>query len=494
MRWRSSVPRSWNTRRERDRLRLARRAAGQRAAEGAAAAGGQPRLHDRGARPCAGVRLRRCAGRDHAGRDPPAGRGRGAVAGRARRPVLAAAMCWDEANEGLARAHGRPALAVAPLALAALAEGRATLRDALAAFALGYEVGGRAGEAWRIRPGMHVDGSWHALGAAAAAARLAGGDAEGAARAVRLAGCQVPFALYAPIAAGMDGRNTYPAHAVLLGTLAAAGAMAGMDAPEAASPRRGGSRSASMRRREAPPAPGCSRKPISSPSPACATRITPPPPRSRCASAWARDVRAHHARDLCRGAALRRQPRAARAITAQFSLSWAVAAALVQGDLGPAAYTDAALADPALRRLEAMVTAEAGRGCRADADAVRQIPRRDARLRMSGRGDVVAHSLARSTPRAPHSAERARLRASAMKRRAARGGGMPCTGLAWRRRGAGSRRAVWPRRCPHATRPGAAPGRAWRAWRPHDPRHRRRAPEMAWRVARAGFGHWREPA
>src|SRR5258708_40166438 len=26
----------------------------------------------------------------------------------------AAAMCWDEANEGLARAHGRPALPVVP--------------------------------------------------------------------------------------------------------------------------------------------------------------------------------------------------------------------------------------------------------------------------------------------------------------------------------------------------------------------------------------------
>jgi 2-methylcitrate dehydratase PrpD len=32
-----------------------------------------------------------------------------------------------------------------------------------------------------------------------------------------------------------------------------------------------------------------------------------------------------------------------------------VAAALIQGDLGPAAYTDAALADPALRRLEGLV-------------------------------------------------------------------------------------------------------------------------------------------
>lgn len=146
--------------------------------------------------------------------------------------LLAAAMCWDEANEGLATAHGRPGLAVAPLCIAALVEGRATLGEALAAFALGYEVAGRAGQAWRIRPGMHVDGAWHALGAAAAATRLAGGDRAAAARAVRLVACQMPFALYAPIAAGMDGRNAYPGHAVLLGTLAAASAMAGMDAPQ----------------------------------------------------------------------------------------------------------------------------------------------------------------------------------------------------------------------------------------------------------------------
>jgi 2-methylcitrate dehydratase PrpD len=146
--------------------------------------------------------------------------------------VLASAMCWDEANEGLARAHGRPALAVAPLCIAALAAGRVAPGAVHAAFALGYEIAGRAGEIWRIRPGMHVDGSWHALGAAAAAVRLAGGDAGEVARAIRLAACQIPFALYAPIAAGMDGRNSYPAHAVLLGAMAAAAARAGMDAPK----------------------------------------------------------------------------------------------------------------------------------------------------------------------------------------------------------------------------------------------------------------------
>jgi hypothetical protein len=98
---------------------------------------------------------------------------------------------------------------------------------------------GRPGGSGR---GMHVDGSWHSLGAAACAARLAGLDAAGVARAVRLASCQIPFAMYAPIAAGMDGRNSYPAHAVLMGQMAAAAAAAGMDAPEhgfaeAATPR-----------------------------------------------------------------------------------------------------------------------------------------------------------------------------------------------------------------------------------------------------------------
>jgi 2-methylcitrate dehydratase PrpD len=63
----------------------------------------------------------------------------------------------------------------------------------------------------------------------------------------------------------------------------------------------------------------------------------------------------------------------ARAIQAQFSLSWAVAAALMQGDLGPAAYTDATLADPALRRLEALVEL-------AEDTALTKAERRGARL------------------------------------------------------------------------------------------------------------------
>jgi 2-methylcitrate dehydratase PrpD len=273
--------------------------------------------------------------------------------------VLAAAMCWDEANEGLARAHGRPALAVAPLCIAALAAGRVAPGAVHAAFALGYEIAGRAGEIWRIRPGMHVDGSWHSLGAAAAAARLAVGDAGEVARAIRLTACQIPFALYAPIAAGMDGRNSYPAHAVLLGAMAAAAARAGMDAP--ANGLAEARRIALLHETPDTRAPAgewlIEQAYI---KPFAGVR------HAHYAAAAALELRAAVVSRLddvtairleTYGEALRyagnRAP--ARAIQAQFSLSWAVAAALMQGDLGPSAYTDAALADPALRRLEGLV-------------------------------------------------------------------------------------------------------------------------------------------
>jgi 2-methylcitrate dehydratase PrpD len=310
--------------------------------------------------------------------------------------VLAAAMCWDEANEGLARAHGRPALAVAPLCVAALLDGRATLGAALAAFTLGYEVGGRAGEAWRIRPGMHVDGSWHALGAAAAAVRVAGGDAAAAARAVRLAGCQVPFSMYAPIAAGMDGRNTYPAHAVLLGTLCAAGAMAGMDAPSHGFQE-------ARRVALALDAPA-----VVAPEGTWLVEEAYIKPfagvrhahyAAAAALALREDVAPHDIAAVTLSTyaeALRYAGNRApgSAISAQFSLSWAVAAALLQGDLGPAAYTDAALADASLLRIESLVVLE-------EDAALTQAGRRGAALRVTLRDGRVLAARADSVPGDP---------------------------------------------------------------------------------------------
>ncbi|MBM3522795.1 MAG: MmgE/PrpD family protein [Alphaproteobacteria bacterium] len=263
----------------------------------------------------------------------------------------AAAMCWDEANEGLAQAHGRPALPIVPALLAMGAQ--RPLGALLQALVVGYEVGARAGELWRIRPGMHVDGSWHSLGAAAAYAMLAGTDA---ARAVRIAACQIPFSLYRPLAFGMTGRNAYAAHAALLGVLAAAAAGAGSDAPDGAL--------AEARRlallHDTPP----SRTPAGTwlivdayLKPFAGVR------HAHYAAAAAIDLRRRlqpgdridGLRLETYGEALRyaanRAPRAP--IAAQFSLAFAAAAGLRFGDLAPDAYR--ALDDAELVRLERLV-------------------------------------------------------------------------------------------------------------------------------------------
>jgi 2-methylcitrate dehydratase PrpD len=151
----------------------------------------------------------------------------------------------------------------------------------------------------------------------------------------------------------MDGRNTYPAHAALLGSLAAAAAAAGMDAPEDGF--------AEARRlalgHEALPVtapPGtwlleeAYLKPFAGVRHAHYAAAAALALRGRIAPMPARIELATYAEAL--RYAGNRAPRAA--ISAQFSLSWAVAAAVLQGDLGPAAYTDAALADPRLRVLE----------------------------------------------------------------------------------------------------------------------------------------------
>ncbi len=302
--------------------------------------------------------------------------------------VLATATCWDEANDGLARSHGRPGLPVAPLALLALHQGR-TLDEALAAYTLGYEIAARAGELWRLRKGMHVDGSWHTLGAAAAAARLAGLDEAGVARAVRLVACQMPFSLYAPIAAGLDGRNLYPAQSVLMGSAAAAAAAAGLDAPEDGfATARQLALLAEAPGRSEPPGTWLIAEGYAKPFAAvrhahyAAAATLALRPRVARPDAVTRIVVETYAEALAYAG--NRAP--TRMIKAQFSLSWAVAVALVQGDLGPAAFTEAALADPLLRRLEALVELR-------EESAMTQAGRRAARVTVEAEGATHVESV-----------------------------------------------------------------------------------------------------
>jgi 2-methylcitrate dehydratase PrpD len=229
--------------------------------------------------------------------------------------------------------------------------------------ATGYEIGARAGEAWRIPAGWHVDGSWHSLAVAAAVARLTTGPAA-IQPAIEAAACQLPASLYLPIAAGSVLRNTYPAHAVLLGMLAAAAADAGFDMPRGALEE--GRRRVLRASGVAPMAPAGQWAILDGYlKPFAGVRHT-----HYGVEACLR-LRRRPAFSLEKISAVRLQvyPEAAQycgnraprtAIQAQFSLSYAVAAALVHGDLGPDAYAD--VGDPTIARLEQSVVIEADPG------------------------------------------------------------------------------------------------------------------------------------
>jgi 2-methylcitrate dehydratase PrpD len=272
----------------------------------------------------------------------------------------AAAACWDEACEGNAAAHGRPGLPVVPALLALAATRDSSFGDLLLALTIGYEIGSRTGEAWRIPPGWHVDGSSHSLGVAAAAARLIAGP-QAMPGAIEAAACQIPASLYLPITVGSVLRNTYPAHAALLGMLAAAAAVAGFDMPHGALEE--------ARRRVLQAAAPAN---VTAPGhwmildgylkPFAAVRHT----HYGVEAALRLRKRAEFSLERIGAITLQVYPEAVQycgnraprtAIQAQFSLSYAVAAALVFGDLGPEAYRH--VGDATIGRLERSVTIEA---------------------------------------------------------------------------------------------------------------------------------------
>ncbi|MSO65752.1 MAG: MmgE/PrpD family protein [Alphaproteobacteria bacterium] len=282
--------------------------------------------------------------------------------------AMTTAACWDEACEGLARAHGRPGLHAVPPALAVGTVLGRSLGAVLRAIVVGYEIGGRLGEVMRIRPGMHVDGGW-GLYAAVGACRclLSEGDvsAQQLETAIGIAACQMPFGLYLPVTEGKTARNTYAAHAASQGVAIALAAQAGVGAPSGALEETdrlslmGQSRQARLA--EA----GTWLLLDGYVKPFAAVRHVHY--GAHTALAWR--ARGHPTESITRlrldiyDEAIRycanRGPRTA--IQAQFSLSYGLAHTLVHGDLGPEAYTQSALADPEVRRLEALVTIQPAR-------------------------------------------------------------------------------------------------------------------------------------
>lgn len=276
--------------------------------------------------------------------------------------VVAAASAWDEACEGLPYAHGRPALALVGALLPVAIERGASLDALIDSLIAGYETSARAGGWLRIRPGMHVDGNWPALGVAAGVGVLLGLSPQQRWRAVSAVACQLPASLYSPIRSGDDARNLYSAHAALLGLMAVQGARAGIGAPddvlleiahEHAIP-------------DGRPAPADSRafileayfKPHAGVRHAHYGLEAAAIIRARLASDT-RTIQSVHLRiyEEATRYAGNRNPMAA--ITGQFSLSLGVAAGLRFGGMRPELFRSEEFHDRELRRLERLVNIEA---------------------------------------------------------------------------------------------------------------------------------------
>ena len=303
---------------------------------------------------------------------------------------VAAAACWHEACEGLAAAHGRPGLHAIPALLGPALAGRRTLGDVLRALIAGYEIGGRLGMVCRIRPGMHVDGTWGSLAAAAAVCHLAGQTPEATLAALNHVACHMPFSLYRPIALGFTARNAYVGHGAAHGAAAAAASAAGLGGPPGAI-----AEMARLALGHAPLAlpalPGPGHWLIQDGYLKLYPAVKHVHYGAAAAEQW--HAAAPAAPDAICGVTLgvygealtycaNRAP--ATAIQAQFSLSYGVAWCLAQGRLTPRAYAAAALTDPLVRRLEHLVTiaedpaltAAGRRGCTLEVTAQDRVWRR----------------------------------------------------------------------------------------------------------------------
>jgi 2-methylcitrate dehydratase PrpD len=276
--------------------------------------------------------------------------------------AFSAAACCFEGPEGLALAQGRPGLHVVPALLARALPKQRSLRDVLEALVTGYEIGGRIGEVYRIRPGMHVDGGWGTFGAVAGLARLQGETPEAALAAINHAACHLPFSLYFPITQGSTARNLYVGHGALLADIALTSALAGFGGPP-------GSLSEHMRLALARDVRGLSTLPGDWLLLQGYLKKYPVTKHVHYGVAAAAQWHADHGAQaaniervqlrIYRNAMIYcgvRQPKTP--IQAQFSLSYGLASALLHGDLTAEAFSTEAISNPDVRRLEQMIELE----------------------------------------------------------------------------------------------------------------------------------------
>jgi 2-methylcitrate dehydratase PrpD len=125
-----------------------------------------------------------------------------------------------EVDEGNRWGGGHPAIHVLPAALAVGEEQRADGRRLIESLVAGYEVTSRLGGATTVRPNVHSHGTWGTVGAAVAVARLRERDEPAMRHVINLAAAMSPANSWTPCFEGATIRNLYPGRAALQGILA----------------------------------------------------------------------------------------------------------------------------------------------------------------------------------------------------------------------------------------------------------------------------------
>lgn len=133
-----------------------------------------------------------------------------------------------ELDEGHRFTAGHPGIHVVPAAMALSEALGASGRELLVSVVAGYEAAARAAQAMGpLPPALHPHGTWGAIGAAAACARLMGLSAEGILQAMRTA---AHFSLNTSLQSAIEGatvRQSYAGMAGMAGLIAARLARAG---------------------------------------------------------------------------------------------------------------------------------------------------------------------------------------------------------------------------------------------------------------------------
>lgn len=290
--------------------------------------------------------------------------------GRQAEPMLAAlangtAGVALEVDEGNRWGGGHPAIHVLPAALAVAEEQGADGARLIESLVAGYDVTSRLGAATLPRPNVHSHGTWGTAGAAVAVAKLRGGTPTELATVINLAVSMSPANSWAPCFEGATIRNLYPGRSGLQGILAVHLLRCGYTAPSDAPSDVYG---AILGERFDPDAVverlGDSYRIERNYFKFHACCLYSHPALDavlalRSTERFTPEDVAHVSVTSIPFVTRMTDPAPAGMLAAKFSVPYAVAAAIVRGDSGVAAFTQSAEHDPGIRALARTVTVNA---------------------------------------------------------------------------------------------------------------------------------------